>query len=147
MRSKVEHPLAVIAIFIWIGAVLAISFLEAWLKFQAPGVTLAIGLGIGKLVFAALTKFQWILTVVVVASISFGRGKFSETSNLLIYFVIGLLLLQTFWLLPLLDQRANLVITGKNMASSNLHIYFIVAEILKVLALMIAGILNFKKDR
>ena len=37
--------------FVWLGLVLAISFLEAPLKFRAPGVTLQIGVGIGRLVF------------------------------------------------------------------------------------------------
>jgi len=34
--------------FAWLGMVLAISFLEAPLKFRAPDVTLRIGLGIGR---------------------------------------------------------------------------------------------------
>ena len=33
---------------VWLGMVLAISFLEAPLKFRAPGVTLPPGLGIGR---------------------------------------------------------------------------------------------------
>jgi hypothetical protein len=37
--------------FVWLGMVLAISFLEAPLKFRAPGVTIPVGLGIGRLVF------------------------------------------------------------------------------------------------
>ena len=45
---------AAAAIFVWLGMVLAISFLEAPLKFRAPGVTLQLGLGIGRLVFRAL---------------------------------------------------------------------------------------------
>lgn len=40
--------------FVWLGMVVAISFLEAPLKFRAAGVTLQIGLGIGRLVFRAL---------------------------------------------------------------------------------------------
>src|SRR5664279_3321230 len=40
--------------FVWLGMVLAISFLEAPLKFRAPGITLPLGLGIGRLVFRAL---------------------------------------------------------------------------------------------
>ena len=40
--------------FVWLGMVLAISFLEAPLKVRALGVTLRIGLGIGRLVFGAL---------------------------------------------------------------------------------------------
>jgi hypothetical protein len=45
-------------VFVWPGMVLAISFLEAPLKLRAPGVTLAIGLGIGRLVFRALNLVE-----------------------------------------------------------------------------------------
>ena len=38
---------------VWLGMVLAISFLEAPLKFRAPGVTLALGLSIGRVVYGA----------------------------------------------------------------------------------------------
>ncbi|MEM0967027.1 MAG: hypothetical protein AAGJ81_12845 [Verrucomicrobiota bacterium] len=41
---------------VWLGLVIGISFLEAPLKFQAPGITLELGLGIGRLVFGALNK-------------------------------------------------------------------------------------------
>ncbi len=34
-----------------LGAIVAISFLEAPLKFLAPGITIPLGLGIGRLVF------------------------------------------------------------------------------------------------
>lgn len=40
--------------FVWLGMVLAISFLEAPLKFRAPGVTIPLGLGIGRIVCRAL---------------------------------------------------------------------------------------------
>ena len=57
--------------FIWLGMVLAISFLEAPLKFRAPNVTLQIGLGIGRLVFRALNTvevaFAVVILVIVVA--------------------------------------------------------------------------------
>jgi len=44
--------------FIWLGMVLAISFLETPLKFRAPGITLPLGLGIGRLVFRALNAAE-----------------------------------------------------------------------------------------
>ena len=44
--------------FTWFGLVLGISFLEAPLKFRAPGVTTQLGLGIGRVVFAALIAFR-----------------------------------------------------------------------------------------
>ena len=45
-------------VFVWLGMVLAISCLEAPLKFRAPDVTLQIGLGIGRLVFRALNTVE-----------------------------------------------------------------------------------------
>ena len=55
---------AVAAIFVWLGMVVAISFIEAPLKFRAPGVTLQIGLGIGRFVFRALNGCELLLAVV-----------------------------------------------------------------------------------
>ena len=41
--------IAVAVVFVWLGMVMAISFIETPLKFRAPGVTLQIGLGIATL--------------------------------------------------------------------------------------------------
>ena len=51
----------------WLGMVVAISFLEALLKFRAPRVTLPVGLGIGRLVFKALNVEVVLLLVLSVA--------------------------------------------------------------------------------
>lgn len=42
--------------FVWLGMVLAISVLEAPLKFRASGVMLALGLSIGRLMFTPSTS-------------------------------------------------------------------------------------------
>nr|WP_231947624.1 hypothetical protein [Jiangella sp. DSM 45060] len=52
--------------FVWLGMVVAISFVEAPLKFRAPGVTVRIGLGIGRLVFRALNTIEAVLAQLVV---------------------------------------------------------------------------------
>ena len=57
---------------LWLGMVLAISFLEAPVKFRAPGITLALGLGIGRLVFAALNRFEAVLAVAVLIAVVLG---------------------------------------------------------------------------
>ena len=56
------------AVFTWLGMVVAISFLEAPLKFRAPGVTVRIGLGIGRLVFRGLNIAEAILATVLLVS-------------------------------------------------------------------------------
>jgi uncharacterized membrane protein (DUF485 family) len=145
MTIKVEQPVALICIFTWLGFVCAISFMEAWLKFRAPGVTVPIGLGIGRLVFNALNKVEWIFIIAtVISAIQSGKIEFS-TQAFLLAILISILLLQTFWLLPQLDARAEKLITDKPILPSNLHIYFIGAEVLKVICLVVYGISLFKK--
>ena len=61
--------IAVAVTFVWLGMVLAISFLEAPLKFRAPNVTLQIGLGIGRLVFRALNSVEVVFAIVVLLAI------------------------------------------------------------------------------
>ena len=60
--------------FVWLGMVLAISFLEAPLKFRAPGVTLQIGLGIGRLVFRALNSVEVLLAVGILIALALDRA-------------------------------------------------------------------------
>jgi hypothetical protein len=60
---------------LWLGMVVAISFLEAPLKFRAPAVTQQIGLGIGRLVFKALNIVEIVvLLILAVASYAVRPG-------------------------------------------------------------------------
>lgn len=128
------------SIFIWIGFVGAISFMEAWLKFQAPDVTLSIGLGIGKLVFGALNKVEWMLGILVFGSLFIQNKK----TNYLFYGVLVLLILQTIWLLPGLNHRADSIIAGHTLPSSHLHVYYVGMEIVKIGLLITLGIKELK---
>src|SRR4029453_7982569 len=53
---------------LWLGMVLAISFLEAPLKFRAPGITVSLGLGIGRLVFRALNIVEAVLAALLIVA-------------------------------------------------------------------------------
>ena len=57
--------------FVWFGMVGAISFIEAPLKFRAPNITLALGLGIGKIVFQMLNRIEIIFAVLMLVSLFF----------------------------------------------------------------------------
>ena len=52
----------------WFGIVAAIAA-ESWLKFQAPGITRELGLGIGKLIFTALNRTEIVLALLLAAAI------------------------------------------------------------------------------
>lgn len=145
MKSKVEQPIAVICTFTWIGFICAISFMEAWLKFRAPGVTLPIGLGIGRLVFAALNKVEWVFAAAILIS----NIRVAKKLNINPFYIVAILILiiQTAWLLPGLDARAVLYIEGKTVPHSNLHLYYAVAEGIKFIALFIFGTKLFKLEK
>ncbi len=129
---------AIAAAFTWIGFVGAISFMEAWLKFRAPGVTLPIGLGIGRLVFAALNKMEWILFISTIVCL-FPFRHLIKMSKFTLIIAGGMLVTQTIWLLPALDSRAELYITGADVQPSNLHIYYVITEGIKMVSLLLLG--------
>ncbi len=56
-----------------------------------------------------------------------------------------LLILQTIWLLPALDTRAELHIKGIPVPRSNLHFYYVGIELFKVVCLICSGIMLFKQ--
>ncbi len=140
----VKMPIAVIATFLWIGFVCAISFMEAWLKFRAPGITVPLGLGIGRLVFNVLNKVEWVFAIAIMINIIYSGEGLWKWQYLLIIVPFVLLLIQTFWLLPALDARAELHIQGQVVPSSYLHLYYVVFEFVKVFCLASFGLTLFK---
>ncbi|PKR81117.1 hypothetical protein CW751_05915 [Brumimicrobium salinarum] len=130
--------LVIIATYLWVGFVCAISFMEAWLKFRAPGVSLEIGLGIGQLVFSALNKVEWTLAAVILINLLINTAVVSTYLNILLAVCLLILAAQTFVLLPKLKAMAALRIEGKVAKKSYIHFYYVIFELIKVVIL--AGI-------
>jgi hypothetical protein len=125
--------------FIWFGAVCAISFMEAPLKFTAPNITIPLGLGIGMIVFHTLNRVEIVLCVLLALSFFAARPRTKLPTGA--FAVIALILIiQTFVLFPMLDERAVAVINGTASPFSNLHIVYIVSDSIKVLLLLILGV-------
>jgi hypothetical protein len=130
---------AVAATFVWLGMVLAISFLEAPLKFRAPGVTLGIGLGIGRLVFRALNAAEAVLAVTVLASLAAGSPGARVAAPLAA--AVGVLAVQLVFVRPRLTRRSDAVLAGQDAPRSHAHHVYIVLEAAKTVALLAGGIL------
>ena len=130
---------AVASTFVWLGMVLAISFLEAPLKFRAPHVTLRIGLGIGRLVFRALNTAEVILALAVVAALAAGptRGPIVAAFAA----ALAALAVQLIAVRPVLTRRSDQVLAGLDAPRSRAHYFYIGLEAVKVLALATAGVL------
>ena len=134
---RAAAAIAVAVTFTWLGMVLAISFLEAPLKFRAPGVTIPIGLGIGRLVFRALNLVEAALAVAVTASILAGAAPdpvlaFTAAAD-------ALLATQTGVIRRRLSRRTGQVLAGADPSRSRAHLYYVAAEIAKVIALIGLG--------
>ncbi|WP_180754523.1 hypothetical protein [Hymenobacter sp. DG01] len=134
--------LLTLALFVWAGMVAGISFLEAPLKFTAPHITVPLGLGIGRIVFAALNKAELLLAAVAVVSGFYGRvpAHIGTALGLL----SGVLLLQTAWLLPALDVRALALLAGHPAPPNSLHTVYIGLEVVKLLTLLLTGCWGFR---
>ena len=125
--------------FVWFGAVGAISFMEAPLKFQAPGITIPLGLGIGRLVFYALNWIEIVLAGVLLIAMFVSKHFVGRVPATLFGLVIVILVAQTVWLLPVLDARAVKVIGGTADPFSKLHFVYIGFEAIKLVLLFALG--------
>jgi len=127
--------------FVWLGMVLGISFLEAPLKFRAPGVTVPIGLGIGRLVFRALNAVEAVLACVVVVAVAVGDAParvLGPTAG-----AVAVLLAQLAAVRPWLNRRSDRVLTGQDGGEgprSRAHLVYVALEVAKAAALIALGV-------
>jgi hypothetical protein len=126
-------------VFVWLGMVLAISFLEAPLKFRAPNVTLQIGLGIGRMVFRALNTVELILTIVILVAAIASPPPAGAAAVLAVAFAA--FALQMGIVRPRLNRRSDQVLAGLDAPRSRGHYVYIGLETIKALALATGGIL------
>jgi hypothetical protein len=131
--------IAVAVTFVWLGMVLAISFLETPLKFRAPNVTLQIGLGIGRLVFRALNTVEVGFALVILAIVAAGPTPARVAAAF--YVALAALAIQLIAVRPRLTRRSDQVLAGLDAPRSRGHYAYVGLEVVKVVALLIVGIL------
>lgn len=129
---KTADYILMAVILFWAGFVSSISFMEAWLKFRIEGVTVNVGLRIGKRIFNALNRMEWVFLSIFTTFLILHFNIINTTISILTTLIFVILALQTFYLLPRLEKRIDLILAGENIPRSKHHIYFIAAELLKV---------------
>ena len=145
MKYQIKYPLVFAISFFWFGLLLAISFIETPMKFQVRGITLPIALELGKIMFRISTNIQLGLMILVFLNLFLDQSKLTKTifsTSILLAFI---LILEKFWMLPILDERANILALGKGLPPTPLHDYFIYAECFKAVLLLLLGFLQLKK--
>jgi hypothetical protein len=131
--------IAVAVTFVWLGMVLAISFLEAPLKFRAPNVTLQVGLGIGRLVFRALNTVEVGFALVILAIVL--AGPTPARIAVAFFVAFAALAIQLIAVRPWLTRRSDKVLAGSDGPRSRGHYAYVGLEVVKVVGLVVAGIL------
>src|SRR5665647_2428931 len=95
--------------FVWTGFIGAISFMESWLKFRAPNLSMPVGLSIVKLVFSALNKVEWAFVIIISVSLFFYASQIESMLVVFFLIIVLIMIVQTSWLLPTLNKRAKAV--------------------------------------
>ncbi|GAA4476615.1 hypothetical protein GCM10023190_14440 [Enteractinococcus fodinae] len=128
---------------VWLGLIIGISFLEAPLKFTAPGITIPLGLGIGRRVFLAMNIVEAALGVfLLIALITLWRNhRYQELPNfnkMRFWSLVALvlLLIKTVVIRPLLAVHTDRVLAGTFEGGSSTHYYYIGVEVLLVIVLV-----------
>jgi hypothetical protein len=136
MRSA-GQGVALAVPFVWLGMVLAISVLEAPLKFRAPGITVPLGLGIGRLVFRALNLAE--ISLAALLTLAFVAWRPSGPGWAMLAAAWLLLAVQVGVLRPRLDRRAAAIVAGRTPPPSRQHLAYIALEAAKVPLLVALG--------
>lgn len=137
--------------FVWFGMVTAISFIETPLKFKAPGMNHALGVGIGRLVFKVLNLVEAAMAVIIVGAWTQQQDLVTLPIGILLAIPIVALALQTSLLRPAMRKRTKalsdtaLTHSGNTAVKAKVatltHIAYISSEMLKAAALPVAGVL------
>ncbi|HET8768889.1 MAG TPA: hypothetical protein VFM86_16305, partial [Pedococcus sp.] len=106
----------------------------------APGVTLPIGLGIGRLVFRALNLVEAALLAVAVVAAALGDTP--TTAWVLVVVAAVVLAVQLLTVRPALNRRSDAVLAAADPPDaprSRAHLFYFGLELVKVLVLIVLG--------
>jgi len=128
-------------VFVWLGMVLGISFLEAPLKFRAPGITVPLGVGIGRLVFRALNRVEIVFALALLVAAAVKPEPWSTPITVwLVVALSAVLVLGAGVLRPLMDRRVTRGAVGEGKPRSRMHLWYVLLECIKVALLIWLGI-------
>ncbi|UOQ60205.1 hypothetical protein MUN76_14375 [Leucobacter rhizosphaerae] len=143
-RARIRIELWRLALpVLWFGMVAAISFIEAPLKFQAPGITIPLGLGIGRLVFATLNIVEGAILLTLTVLSFWPVVARIAGARLLVWF--GLILVfagKVVFVRPPLNARTDLVLAGADPGQSPWHYVYIACDVATLVLLVVFAVLT-----
>ncbi|MEO6074587.1 MAG: hypothetical protein ABIP67_15290 [Burkholderiales bacterium] len=141
MKRTFESPLVGFAYLLlpalWFGLLVGVSFIATPAKFDAASLALPVALDVGRATFAIFNKVEWFLAAAMIPVVIFSGPRLFPSMAVV---VLGnLLLAQSAWLLPMLNDRIETIMAGGHPRPSLDHIFYIGIDLVKlaVLAAMV----------
>lgn len=123
--------------FIWFGMTAGVSLLATPVRFTATTLTRPVALDVGRVVFAALNKAEFVALVILLIVVRM-TGKAKE-----LWAFCGVLTLilmaRSIWLLPTLSARTEQIIAAIEPGASIAHAAYSILELSKLLLLLYMG--------
>jgi hypothetical protein len=114
-----------------------VSMLATPVRFSAATITRPIALDVGRVVFAALNKAEFVALIILLIIV---RVSGIAKSYVAICSVLALILIaQAIWLLPELAARTDLIIAGVEPGPSIAHAAYSILELSKLMLLLYLG--------
>lgn len=137
-----DTPLQLLA-WVWLGMVVGVSLIATPAKFRAESLELEVALDVGRTTFGLFNWLQWGLIIALVSLIARAhqQGRADRRHWLLVLGVGVILLAQTLWILPELNDRVAIIIAGDALPDSPVHFIFAVFEGAKIIMLGVLGLL------
>jgi hypothetical protein len=133
MATKLLMTFHIILPILYAGILLGVSFIAIPIKFLAQSLTLPIALDVGKVTFYALIRLEWCLSLICL--FIFYYRAFHKSDYILISIIFIILAIQTFYILPVLDERISLIQQNHSLEPSNLHLVYIIMDFIKIISL------------
>jgi hypothetical protein len=129
--------LLVVLLAVWAGIVIGVSLISTPVKFQAPLLTMPAGLDVGRYTFRLLSEIELgLAAIAIVAAIA---AKPRRLVTVALALVIVAVLIEHYWLLPMLDARVTRILAGESVPASSYHTVFAAMEVIKSLLLIAAA--------
>jgi hypothetical protein len=131
MRLRAIWRTALIAVaLLWAGMVLGVAFVAVPAQFAADGLTRPLGIDVTRQVFTRFDRVELGLAAATLLLALLLRARPLLWSLLVLLWLI--VALQSLWLLPVLDGRADQLLQGQEPAPGPWHGLFAGAEIVKL---------------
>lgn len=126
---------------VWAGAIIGVSFIATPVKFQAPSLSIPVGLEVGRYTFRLFARVELCFLIGLIVTATVARPQRITVFALAV--VTTALLLERYWLLPVLDRRVSQILTGGAISFSASHWLYAAFEAVKA-ALLIAAAASYQ---